>query len=91
MEKRGETLETVIAMNTLPNLPGVNATNPPPLPGVGAVQPTADQKAAMEAHWAALRDAPKSLADLILFVNSHPELLEWAKGSIAGTVKLTPG
>jgi hypothetical protein len=60
----------------------------PNAPGIGAVQPTAEERAAIEGQWAALRDAPKALARLILLINEHPELIDWAKASEAGTVRL---
>lgn len=61
---------------------GVNA------PGIGVPQPTPEQRAEIEATWTALRDAPKVLAQLILIINAHPELVEWAKASQAGTLKV---
>jgi hypothetical protein len=72
-----------------PSLPGVNLPNPPALPGVGAPQPTAAERAAVENKWKALAGAPKILADLILLVADHPELIEWAKASKAGTVRFS--
>jgi hypothetical protein len=66
-------------MATLPGTTPV--TGPlPPLPGTTPL--TTEDRArakATEAQWAALRDAPVTLADLILFVNTHPELVQWAQ------------
>lgn len=72
---------------SIPIPTGVNLP-PPPLPGVGVPQPTPEQRAEIEATWTALRDAPKVLAQLILIINAHPELVEWAKASQAGTLKV---
>lgn len=67
------------------NQPGAaNTPNAPDLPGVNAPQPTAEQRAAVETQFAELRDAPKSLAKLILYINAHPELTTWAKASVGG-------
>ncbi len=74
-------------------IPGThpNTTLPlPPLGGAGVPQPSAESKAALEAKWAALKDAPPSLADLIILVNAHPEWLDWAKASKAGTFQFNP-
>lgn len=60
---------------------------PPPLPGVGVVQPTAEERASIEAHWAKLRDAQRTIAEFILFIAAHPEAVEWATQSIAGTIE----
>ena len=68
-------------------LPGKDMPNPPPLPGAGAVQPTAEEKAYIEAKWATMTTAPKILADLILLIDAHPELVEWAKASQSGTLR----
>jgi hypothetical protein len=73
---------------TMPAPQGFNDPNPPPLPGVGVPQPSAAERAAIENEWKALRDARKSIAELILFIDAHPELIAWAKASVAGTVRL---
>lgn len=64
---------------------GVNLP-PPNLPGVGAVQPTAEERYAQERAWATLRDAPKVLAEVILLIDAHPELVAWAKASVNESV-----
>lgn len=66
---------------------GVNLP-PPPLPGVGAPQPTQAERDAIEQTWAALRDAPVALAELILVINDHPELVDWARSSIRKTMSM---
>jgi len=51
-------------------------------------QPTAAEKAAQEKKWGDMVTAPKSLADLILLVAAHPEWIEWANASKAGTFRV---
>ena len=70
---------------------GINHPNPPPLPGVGVKQPTAAERAAIEAQWATMRNAPKSLAMLILWIEAHPEIGEWARASVDGTFRFSEG
>lgn len=62
---------------------GVNLP-PPPLPGVGVKQPTKAEREAYTANLQELRDAPKSLAKLVLFLEKHPEITEWARHIVSG-------
>lgn len=64
---------------------GVPVSDPRDDPSIK--QPTPTEKAAVEAKWGAMVTAPKSLAQLILLVDAHPEWVEWAKASQAGTFR----
>lgn len=46
--------------------------------------------AATDAMWASMVNAPTSLADLILYVNQHPELVLWARETKA-RLSVVPG
>lgn len=76
--------------NAMPNLPGVplpGAPTPPTpaLPGAGAQMPTPEQQIALSAYFEALK--AKTLAELVLLVNAHPEWIAWARASVAGTMQ----
>ena len=81
---------TVPVTGAPPPLPGAIGapTPPPPLPFDWSVpQPSAEERAAVEAAFKALADATRSLADLILLIDKHPEFwLSWAKAAKAGTM-----
>lgn len=75
------------------NLPGsVPLDIPPPaLPGSQPITPAeAARAAATNKLWADLSTAPRSLADAILWLDAHPELIAWAK-NFSARVNLTPG
>jgi len=71
-----------------PALPGTPTTLPTPLlPNDSSVpQPTTTERAVIEAKWVSQREVPRSLAQLIILVNAHPEWLEWAREAEAGTM-----
>lgn len=58
--------------------PGVNA------PGINVPQPTAAEKAAIEAKWAALRDITpeQALENTRIWLQSHPDFKEWLKSAL---------
>ncbi len=87
-EKAEEAATRASAMPALPG-EGAPASPTPPLPFTdwSVPQPTAAERAAVQAAFQALAAATKSLADLILLVNAHPEFwLSWAKAAKAGTM-----
>lgn len=76
--------------NATPALPGATppATPPPPAPFEPlSPQPTDAERAAIEARWRLQRDVPRSLAQLIILVNAHPEWLAWARAAEGGTME----
>ena len=71
-----------------PSVPftGVNLPNTPPL--VGKDQPTVEERKRQEEQWSKLAVAEAKIAEFILFVNTHPEAVEWANASIAKTLRV---
>lgn len=69
-------------------LPGIGPLPPKPTAPITAPTDPASAAAA-EAQWKFLKDAPlPALAEVIVWLNRHPEVVDWAK---AGRVNLTPG
>ena len=85
---------TAVPNPTAPPTPLPGATPPGTLPALpGSAPVSSDEKAraaATEALWASLKTAPVTLASLILFVNEHPELVQWAAATKA-RLSATPG
>lgn len=78
------------------NLPGsdLSAYDGLTRPAAPGTTPLTDadkaRAAATNAMWASLKTAPPSLADLILYVNDHPELVAWAAATKA-RLSVVPG
>jgi hypothetical protein len=68
------------------NLPGSTGSKPNPPPLVSPVTDPLPDRDKIEAQWN-VRIRP-ALKDLIAVLNNHPELVEWAKRSTSGSVKV---
>ena len=70
-------------------LPGNKPVATPPPPCIAAVQPPPERSAQLQAQWSAMANIRPALSELIAVLDRHPELIEWARGSDAGTVRIT--
>lgn len=87
---RAQALAAATATKRAQALPGSTppTTPTPPAPFEPlSPQPSDAERAAIEARWRLQRDVPRSLAQLIILVNAHPEWLAWARAAEGGTME----